>query len=118
MTHGYQFDGSTLRYFVAQIWKGLLDSNDEELKEKMNQIWNSGIRNKNNKVSGVKFKDLFTKDFSLKKNILILLPHPSNIKSPVIFLDIFSVEYTMINEGIKNLNNSLLWSKLIYNFKK
>ncbi len=66
MTHGYQFDGSTLRYFVAQIWKALLDSNDEELKEKMNQIWNSGIRNKNNKVSEVKFKDLFTKDFSLK----------------------------------------------------
>ncbi|MFX1259906.1 MAG: metallophosphoesterase [Promethearchaeota archaeon] len=64
MTHGYQFDGSTLRYFVAHIWKALIDSNDEEIKEKMNRIWNTGI--KNNKFSKVKFKDLLVKDFSLK----------------------------------------------------
>lgn len=57
MMHGFQFDSNFFRFLAGTIWRSLIKSDDIDIKEAFDYLWN-GVIKKGKRVKSVSFNDM------------------------------------------------------------
>ncbi|MFW9826658.1 MAG: metallophosphoesterase [Candidatus Thorarchaeota archaeon] len=109
MTHGYQFDSEIYRFFVGQIWKSLISSNNFEIKETYDYFWNNIIKN-SRKIKPVTFQNM--------KDELAVLKNKSKEVIDTQFLGLSSLEFNLIKSNMRVMKKWQKVSKPDYYFNE
>jgi UDP-2,3-diacylglucosamine pyrophosphatase LpxH len=109
MTHGYQFDSEIYRFFVGQIWKSLISSNNFEIKETYDYFWNNIIKN-GRKIKPVTFQNM-------KDELAILKNKPKEVINAQ-FLGLSSLEFNLIKSNMRVMKKWQKVSKPDYYFNE
>jgi len=94
MTHGYQFDSPTFRFFVGQVWKSLISNNKFEVKETYDYFWNEVIKN-GKKIRPIRFEDM--------KKDLVKLKKMSSETIDTLFSELGILEFNLIKANMRVL---------------
>lgn len=109
MTHGYQFDSEIYRFFVGQIWKSLISSNNFEVKETYDYFWNNIIKN------GRKIKPVTLQNM---KDELAILKNKSKEVIDAQFSGLSILEFNLIKSNMRVMKKWQKVSKPDYYFNE
>ncbi|MFX0104220.1 MAG: metallophosphoesterase [Candidatus Hodarchaeota archaeon] len=109
MTHGYQFESDIFRFFVGQVWKSMISSNNFEIKETFDYFWNEVIKN------GRKIKPI---TFKVMKAELAKLKNISLESIDTLFSELSNLEFKLIKTNARLMKKWERAKKLDYYFEE
>ncbi|UCD00876.1 MAG: metallophosphoesterase [Promethearchaeota archaeon] len=105
MTHGYQFESDIYRFFVGQVWKSMISSNNFEIKETFDYFWNEIIKN------GRKIKPI---TFGQMKQELATLKNMPIESIDALFSELTNLEFKLIKANARIMKKWERAKKLDY----
>jgi len=109
MLHGFQCENETYRFFVGQMWKGLISNNKFEVKETYDYFWNQVIRN-GRKLKPITFENMIEE--------LAQLKNMSRESLDTIFSELSILEFNFIKASMRVMKKWQRASKPDYYFNE